>query len=195
MVCAMDAWWTSEALQTQNGPVMLDAKTFEHHTQAATGQTTGKWFVLFRAHGGERRWQNDMETVWMDMADRWKNKGTIFAYADLEGENGLLAKRFGIQTTTALYFANGMQYEYQEDATQEAVETFVKGGYKQVEGAAVRPPLHFWEEYWMDKLAPAMSILKRVTAQKLALVNQWKFWIYSGLSVVVSIGISLRILR
>lgn len=195
MMCVMDVWWTNEALQAQNGPVMLDAKTFEHHTQAATGQTTGKWFVLFRAHVEEGRWQNDMEKVWMDMADRWKNEGTIFAYADLEGKNGLLAKRFGIQTTTALYFANGMQYEYQEDATQGAVETFLKGGYKQVEGAAVRPPPHFWEEYWMEKLAPAMSILQRVTAQNLALVNQWKVWIYSGVFIVVGIVMSLRMLR
>lgn len=195
MMCATNVWRTNEALQAHSGPVMLDAKTFEHHTQAATGQTTGKWFVLFRAHGEERRWQNDMEKVWMDMADKWKNKGTIFAYADLEGKNELLAKRFGIQTTTAVYFVNGMQYEYQEDATEDAVETFLEGGYKRVDGAAVPPPLHFWEEYWMEKLAPAMSILQRVTAQNLALVNQWKFWIYSGLSVVVGIGISLRMLR
>lgn len=191
----LGAWTVGSAFQTQEGPVVLFADDFERNTQASTGQTAGRWFVLFRGSHGTKEGWNNMENVWTDMAEAWKKKGTIFACADLEDKKGALAKRFGIQSTTALYFAEGVQYEYQGGATQDEVEAFLKGGYKDAKVSKVPPPLNLWDELWMDKLAPALSTLKELTNQKLSLMELWKLWILSGVCIVVGIGLGARMLR
>jgi hypothetical protein len=52
VLCSLLLWGVGHASGT--GVVTLTDATFEHQTQAATGQTTGVWFVAFAPAGNAR---------------------------------------------------------------------------------------------------------------------------------------------
>ena len=126
------------ALSSAAELVLLTDETFEHQTQASTGQTTGKWFVMFGA-------------VWCGYACNKLNpileelnvEGVLTARVDTTA-NTETGRRFEIYAhPTLLFFANRQMYPYHGEQTKEAIEAFVSGGYAETEGKPVPPPPGF----------------------------------------------------
>ena len=71
----------------------LNDNTFEHQTQAATGATTGDWFVLFTKEECEDcdRLKAKLETV----ACRFKGRANV-AVVDRAGLGQVTGRRFGV---------------------------------------------------------------------------------------------------
>ncbi|KAF6260473.1 hypothetical protein COO60DRAFT_893041 [Scenedesmus sp. NREL 46B-D3] len=125
--------------------IKLSDTNFEHQTQAASGQTTGHWCVLFVDSSlAEDPWQAAAEDAWHTMAED-ADKATVMAKVDLANNRGL-AKRFGLSSMPAvLLFRDRGMYAISlagvrspdADKLAAAVTAFVEGGYEQQEAAAV----------------------------------------------------------
>mmetsp|Transcript_33263 Transcript_33263/g.61835 ORF Transcript_33263/g.61835 Transcript_33263/m.61835 type:complete len:214 (-) Transcript_33263:366-1007(-) len=115
---------------------VLTNDNFEHDTQAATGATTGDWFVEFYAPWcGHCR---QLAPTWEKLAKTLKKKVTV-AKVDVT-KNRLLGQRFGITGfPSLLFFHHGKMYKYKGMRTVEALEKFALEGYKDGEGMDVPP--------------------------------------------------------
>lgn len=106
--------------------------TFEHQTQASTGQTTGKWFVKFYAP-----WCGHCKAlvpVWKELDERLQEEnsqdGIVIAKVDATKETQV-AKRFKVQGYPKLvYFADRKMYPYVGGRDIDALYKFATGGYK-----------------------------------------------------------------
>lgn len=106
--------------------------TFEHQTQASTGQTTGKWFVKFYAP-----WCGHCRTlapIWEELDERLQEDnsqdGIIIAKVDATKETQV-ANRFKIMSYPTLkYFADRKMYNYKGARNIDALYDFATGGYK-----------------------------------------------------------------
>jgi hypothetical protein len=114
--------------------IELTEANFEHETQASTGQTTGKWFVLFSVSSFQ-------DTVLEDlMASNLKEDILLAKVNAVEQEH--VALRFGIRFyPTFLFFANQRMYEYKGPNTVDAIKTFLESRYKTMDGSIVPAPL------------------------------------------------------
>jgi len=125
----------------------LTDATFEHQTQAATGQTTGKWLVKFYAP-----WCGHCKTlvpVWKELDERLQENnpqdGILVANLDATKEL-MVAKRFDVQSyPTLYYFAERKMYHYKGDRTLDALYDFVTEGYKSASDKPVPPAPSVWE--------------------------------------------------
>ncbi|GAX75562.1 hypothetical protein CEUSTIGMA_g3005.t1 [Chlamydomonas eustigma] len=63
--------------------VILTDDTFEHDTQAATGQTTGIWCVLFTSPSQDRTSHQAAVALWESLAAN-EEKDIIYAMVDLD---------------------------------------------------------------------------------------------------------------
>ena len=123
----------------------LNESNFEHQTQASTGQTTGKWFVLFSVSPAQNQALQDLAAA--------VEEGILVAQVDAL-KNRKLAIRFGIKYyPTMIFFAGGRMYTYRGsttgEAAVEAMKTFVETRYKSMDGSIVRSPpslLDTWKE-------------------------------------------------
>lgn len=115
--------------------------TFEHQTQASTGQTTGKWFVKFYAP-----WCGHCKTlapVWEELDQRLQEEngqdGIIIAKVDTTKETEV-GKRFKIESFPTLkYFADRKMYNYKGSRNIDELYEFVTEGYKLQIGDATIP--------------------------------------------------------
>ncbi|KAL7538420.1 hypothetical protein ACHAXR_008546 [Thalassiosira sp. AJA248-18] len=106
--------------------------TFEHQTQASTGQTTGKWFVKFYAP-----WCGHCKTlapIWDELDERLQESnpqdGIVIAKVDATKETQV-ANRFKIQSYPTLkYFADRKMYNYKGGRNIDEMYKFVTEGYK-----------------------------------------------------------------
>uniref|UniRef100_A0A7R9W4U7 Thioredoxin domain-containing protein n=1 Tax=Pseudictyota dubia TaxID=2749911 RepID=A0A7R9W4U7_9STRA len=158
------------------GPVVVDAAevtvlddaTFEHQTQASTGQTTGKWFVKFYAPwcGHCKK----LEPIWDDLATKLEtdhpSDGLLVAKVDVTKNKGL-GERFEIRGyPTLLFFAERQMFRYKGPRDLDSLAEFAAGGYKDIEGEKVPSPPGVVEIYgtklreFMDK-----NEFMRVTAE------------------------------
>jgi len=125
----------------------LTDETFEHQTQASTGQTTGKWLVMLGAvwcgyscNKLHPALQQISETV----------DGVLTAKVDTTS-NKQLAKRFDVKKhPTLILFADRLLYPYEGEQTVEAMKEFVSGGYKNAKGLSVPAPPSFIEKTMDD---------------------------------------------
>jgi len=120
------------AAQIPDVVIPLTNENFEHDTQAATGQTTGHWFVLFNSPQHHRSKQ--ASELWAELAQD-EDKEVIFAEADLDDkENKRLALRFKqLQPPVGVLFRDRQMFVMPgaiKDATKESVTAFWKGGYE-----------------------------------------------------------------
>ncbi|KAL7521552.1 hypothetical protein ACHAWX_006230 [Stephanocyclus meneghinianus] len=112
--------------------INLTDETFEHQTQASTGQTTGKWFVKFYAP-----WCGHCKSlapIWEQLDQRLQQDepphGILLAKVDAT-KNPQLSNRFQIQSYPTLkYFADRRMYPYKGLRTVDALYDFVTEGYK-----------------------------------------------------------------
>ena len=101
----------------------LTDKNFEHLTQAATGMTTGAWFVKFYAP-----WCGHckgLAPIWEEIASELKSEMTV-AKVDCTSERST-CKRFGVRGyPTLILFKRGLQYRYQDSRTKENLLNFAR---------------------------------------------------------------------
>jgi len=118
---------------TNAAVVELNVDDFEHLTQAATGQTTGKWFVEFYAP-----WCGHCKALaphWDELAAKIEsdhsNDGIVIAKVDAsKKDNKALARRFDITGfPTLVYFAKGKMYSYLGGRSLDPMLAYVTGGY------------------------------------------------------------------
>ncbi len=152
--------------------VLTDA-TFEHDTQAATGQTTGVWLVRFCEPTSSTNWCVDgFIEYWADLCDEllWEldiMTGTV----DL-AKNAGLAKRFsspilekhGVQL--ALFKDHGMyltkvEHGGDRDMTREEVKKWVLEGYAGEAKLAVPPEPTLLDAVW-SQVEAAKRVVERV---------------------------------
>merc|ERR1711865_943112 len=110
----------------------LDSGSFEHDTQAATGATTGDWFVMFYAPKCPKCEQ--IAESWGDLAVSLKERLTVAQVDCVESQD--LCRRFGITDFPSLaLFRKGKMYSAQDAWDTTAWNDFIQDGYKT---AAVR---------------------------------------------------------
>ncbi|KAL3884427.1 hypothetical protein ACJMK2_024566 [Sinanodonta woodiana] len=122
-------------LAEQEAVQILTDDTFEHLTQAATGATTGDWFVLFYKPSCPKCHQ--VFPAFESVAIRVKQRMN-FAMVDMESNKKLL-ERFKIEKCpTAILFRQGKMYEYEPEKYEpKAITSFVESWYTNVQAKPV----------------------------------------------------------
>eukprot|EP00243_Klebsormidium_subtile_P002713 TRINITY_DN15506_c0_g1_i1.p1 TRINITY_DN15506_c0_g1~~TRINITY_DN15506_c0_g1_i1.p1 ORF type:complete len:226 (+),score=37.60 TRINITY_DN15506_c0_g1_i1:43-720(+) len=105
----------------------LNDKNFEHDTQAATGQTTGVWFVLFGAPNCPAC--QAIEKAFRELAQDFEDSA-ILAKVDVT-VNPVTAYRFDIQSTPVLkLFRDRKIYSYTGGHSADQFRDFLEGGFR-----------------------------------------------------------------
>eukprot|EP00573_Skeletonema_grethae_P003356 CAMPEP_0201685734 /NCGR_PEP_ID=MMETSP0578-20130828/422_1 /ASSEMBLY_ACC=CAM_ASM_000663 /TAXON_ID=267565 /ORGANISM="Skeletonema grethea, Strain CCMP 1804" /LENGTH=229 /DNA_ID=CAMNT_0048169687 /DNA_START=56 /DNA_END=745 /DNA_ORIENTATION=+ len=132
---------------TSAAVIDLTDSTFEHQTQASTGQTTGKWFVKFFAP-----WCGHCKTLaptWEDLSDRLQESDVpdvIIAKVDCTQEKEV-CNRFNIKGFPSLkYFADRKMFSYKGARNIDALYDFVTEGYKSALQDTIPPVPSFYEK-------------------------------------------------
>lgn len=117
--------------------VTLTDSNFEHDTQAATGATTGTWFVAFVAPWcGHCK---NLHPTWDKLAGEVKGVVNV-ARVDATAQKRT-AQRFGVRAFPTLKLLHkGRVHDYNGARSLEALKEFALGGFKEAgEGAKVPP--------------------------------------------------------
>jgi hypothetical protein len=114
--------WIQDNLQSYVRP--LDVASFEHETQAATGATTGDWFVRFY-----RPDCDDLTAVWEAVASSLHGRINV-ANVDISSSQDL-ATRFQINKCPSIvFFRNGKMFMYELPVnTVQSYVSFAEGWY------------------------------------------------------------------
>ncbi|GBG84168.1 hypothetical protein CBR_g38142 [Chara braunii] len=115
--------------------IELTDKTFEHDTQAYTGQTTGHWLVLFTASPEGSR---HVEALMRDLKkDEKVGETLLMAKVDV-AKNLATQKRFGVsENFKVILFRDRKMFIYEDDLTLESLRKFVTGGFLNQAGLKV----------------------------------------------------------
>ena len=166
-------------LSKQDFVVPLDDNTFEHETQASTGQTTGSWLIWFHK-------RKDDATILGTLPDEdfWAEHHTIVGAVDVS-KSELTKSRFNVRKFPALIFIHkGKVYRYPKEPdypfSWDSIARFVAEDYALVEAEDVPDPRTWFKEavdfvililtqgeHYFQKLGMAFGIM--VVA---AIVNQ-----------------------
>lgn len=125
--------------------VELTTATFEHQTQASTGQTTGKWFVKFFAPwcGHCQRLAPHWEQLADDLHADQETFEFVLASVDCTKDPDVCT-RFGIAGYPALkLFAHQQMYTYDGPRTVAAMQEYLSQGEFGSNGIAVPAPPHW----------------------------------------------------
>ncbi|CAG4915209.1 unnamed protein product [Colias eurytheme] len=114
----------------------LSDKIFEHMTQAATGATTGDWFVMF--YGASCVECQRLHAVWEGVGATLRGRVNV-ARVDANLAGALTAKRFKVQKLPAfLFFRLGKVYRYDLPKNDiKSFVTFAQDWYKNVKAETV----------------------------------------------------------
>jgi len=137
--------------------VSLTAGTFEHQTQAATGATTGNWFVMFFAPwcGHCKRLKPTWSETAQALAEQEDASYTTLATVDCTVEKSV-CERFAIRSyPTLLFFHQGKMAKYEKKRSKESLLEFVNGGFSELMGseqATDVPKEVSWFEKFMNTM-------------------------------------------
>eukprot|EP00049_Salpingoeca_infusionum_P017620 m.353725 g.353725 ORF g.353725 m.353725 type:complete len:392 (+) comp16828_c0_seq1:253-1428(+) len=114
--------------------VQLTDSTFEHDTQAATGSTTGDWFIKFYAPWcGHCR---AIEGTWKELAEDLDGEVNV-AEVDCT-KNAPTCQRFNVRGyPTLLFLSKGNVYQFQGARDKTSLTVFARGGYEDVSPSSV----------------------------------------------------------
>jgi len=150
-LCCCSTWCVS-TVEAAEVHVLTDS-TFEHQTQASSGQTTGKWLVKFYAPwcGHCKK----LAPVWDELAEKVESEapedGILLAKVDCTKEKAVCS-RFKIRGyPTLIYFAERSMIRYSGGRDVDSLAAFATGGYKEVTGEAVPAP-----PSWLDEKVKEM---------------------------------------
>ncbi|KAI2489255.1 intramolecular oxidoreductase [Fragilaria crotonensis] len=136
----------SSPLVLSSAVIQLDESNFERLTRASSGQTNGKWFVMFTTSKVSR------DPVLQDLASIVSDGIHVGIVNVLE--NRKLSQRLGIRFyPTHLYFVKNRMCTYRGpisgDGAVQAMLSFVETRYQSIVGSVVPPPPKFWDD-WME---------------------------------------------
>jgi protein disulfide-isomerase-like protein len=166
--------------------VELTSETFEHQTQASTGQTTGKWFIKFYAP-----WCGHCKSlapIWEDLAEAITNddasddlKDFVIAKVDCTQHKDACA-RFGVKGYPTLkLIANHQVYDYKGGRSLEDLNNFLaKGGDFGGNGSAVPPP-----PSWLEQMIKQHKALQGLSEDFTHVVSFRK----NAAAILVAIGV------
>jgi protein disulfide-isomerase-like protein len=176
----------------QGKVVTLTDDTFEHQTQASSGQTTGAWFVKFYAPWcGHCR---AMAGTWAELAAELQDTGVIIADVDATA-NPITTDRFNGLVKgfpTLLLFRDRAVFKYKGARDLESLKTFAKETFVEARRNDVPgPPSAFARHFSLYTRALAMFIIdahgvfesagKTATRDAAELASGWKKAGFSGL--------------
>eukprot|EP00916_Digyalum_oweni_P025305 GHVL01041685.1.p1 GENE.GHVL01041685.1~~GHVL01041685.1.p1 ORF type:complete len:200 (+),score=16.88 GHVL01041685.1:53-652(+) len=111
---------------------ILTDSNFEHDTQAATGATTGNWFVMFYSPNCPHC--TSLLPIWNKFSETTPNVATV----DCTTEKSV-CQRFKIRSyPTLLLFRHGFIYEYKEARDVDKFKEFADSGYEAVTPTPVK---------------------------------------------------------
>lgn len=142
---------------------LLTEETFEHDTQAATGATTGNWFVMFKSESCG--FCHQARPAFDALSDSAEDHATNIAVVDCS-DSEWVCTRFAINSYPSfIMFARGKMYKYTGSRSTEDFIKFISGEYiNSAEAVAVPPPLTF-----TGKIASSMSM---ITWEEIALIKE-----------------------
>jgi len=166
------------------GVMSLTDETFEHQTQASTGQTTGSWLVWF--------YEDEDDAVEGDFpsVDEWLEDHIVLGAVDVAAKGAKVKNRFAINKLPAfVFFHKGSMYRYpvttNEGFKWEAVRSWCKNPDPSL-AEAIQPPPSYFSELWGDfqnhKKYPFF-------------VDMGRFYINTigGLGVILVVGLFIKI--
>mmetsp|Transcript_14749 Transcript_14749/g.17826 ORF Transcript_14749/g.17826 Transcript_14749/m.17826 type:complete len:223 (+) Transcript_14749:125-793(+) len=124
---------TVSAYSEDSRVVILTDDNFEHDTQAATGQTSGIWFVKFWAPwcGHCKR----LAPLWDELAEELLEEGIILAQLDIT-QHPVTYSRFSDEAVkgfpTLLLFAERKMFKFKGARDKENLLAFARGEYRKV---------------------------------------------------------------
>ena len=170
------------ATAVQGAAVELSDADFEHTTQASTGQTTGKWFVVFH-HSDESKCIGACRAIkpaWQTFArvaqspGQLREAGVNAALVDID-VNPALARRFAVTEPIMLVFAGRQYYRRplrpQGEGDKSAFKSFdiddlsayALGQYEHGAAQAVPTPPS-WIESELRKIQQLETTLDKISA-------------------------------
>jgi len=139
---------------TLPGVVRLTDATFEHNTQASTGQTTGSWLVWFYQDGDDDDSTAVVEGAFPSESE-WLEDHIVLGAVNVvqEGEGQKVKERFGIRSDNLpvfLYFHKGRLYRVPKNAgavvySWDAVRSFCRNPDPSLAESIPAPP-NFWAD-------------------------------------------------
>jgi len=130
-VCAIaHAAGTQSLSGTHQAVIGLSEQTFEHTTQAATGQTTGSWFVLFSAPDGLPQCPRceKANSQWEHLAQEQTQHSSFLQFAQVIATapgSIKLFQRFGVEELPAyLLFRDRKMFRYGGDGSKQDLLAF-----------------------------------------------------------------------
>lgn len=138
-----------EAIE-DNYSILLNDNTFEHDTQAATGATTGDWFVFFHDKGCDMC--NQYKRHWAPLAKMVAEDDELYlnmARVDMS-ESPETIQRFSLyKFPTLLYFHRGSYREVSEKGEAEMMYRMLREeGWRKYESKEVPKEKSGWWPFW-----------------------------------------------
>lgn len=172
LFCAVALTGLVHGETTESDVIVLDADSFEHDTQAATGATTGDWFVEFYAPwcGHCKK----LAPVWDEVAAELKGTANV-AKVDVPA-NRKLGQRFDIKGFPTLkFFSHGVLYSYSGPRDKDSLIAYAKGGYKDTEGVPVPGEPNLVDEFKKAFVQIGNSIAYYIQNPGQIKENEWGF--------------------
>ncbi|KAL2607442.1 hypothetical protein R1flu_026015 [Riccia fluitans] len=130
---------------------VLNDDNFEHDTQAATGQTTGIWLVLFWSHHSVP--SRNAEATLLQVYTQMRHSHLLIAAVNVSS-NPRTVQRFDIQKVPVLIlFRERRMYTYKGHWAVMNIIKFVKGGYESVTAETVPKEITY-----SDQLLETLSL-------------------------------------
>lgn len=170
------------AVAQASSVVELTSESFEHQTQASTGQTTGKWFVKFYAPwcGHCKK----LTPIWDELSDVESLKQDFLVAKVDCTQHKDICQRFGIRSYPTLkLFANRQVYDYNGGRTLDELKSFLEGS-SFGEGKGVpKPPS------WLESQMTQNPILKELVDDYDHIVSYRK----NAAAILIAIGVVLGV--
>lgn len=173
---------TSSPPQNLPGVMSLTDETFEHQTQASTGQTTGSWLVWFYDD------EHDSVAGSFPSESEWLEDHIVVGAVNVaEGKGAKTKKRFSVDELPAfLFFHKGKMYRYfaSDKFSWNAVRVFCKSPDASL-AEAIQPPPSYVSELWSDF---------QNSREYPVLVDAVKYYIkvLAGLGVFLVVGLTVK---
>jgi thiol-disulfide isomerase/thioredoxin len=163
---------------------LLNEETFEHDTQAASGATTGNWFVMFKSEGC--RHCRDALPTFEALAAEPSEHPINFAVVDCD-DSQWVCSRFAVNSYPSfLLLSRGQYYTFKGQRTPAAFTNFIEGEYQAEFGSSV-PPV----QTGMEK---ALSYVT-VSLDDLDIIREHAPWLYYTMAgAVVLMGLMIILL-
>ncbi|KAL3675209.1 hypothetical protein R1sor_025157 [Riccia sorocarpa] len=148
--------WDDEFEGTPTLRVLTD-DNFEHDTQAATGQTTGIWLVLFWSHHSLP--SRNAEATLLQVYTQMRHSHLLIAGVNVSS-NPRTVKRFNIEKVPVLIlFRDRRMYTYQGHWAVMNIIRFVKSGYQSVTSETVPKEITYYDELFETLLLHYQAII------------------------------------